>query len=116
MSWASRTDVNGMGTNTSAAMYAYEQNNGANGYDGWTSRNCIGGNLLGANVTVNTYYLHSFSASKKQAIWVHEFGHGLGLNHGPTNAIMRSCAACTFSTYGYYYPVTDDINGMNSIY
>lgn len=119
-SWASRTDVNGMGTNSSAGMYAYPDNLGANGYDGWTSWNpwnCSGGMLYwGSNVTINPYYTDAFSANKKTAIWVHEFGHGLGLNHGPSNAIMYTCPACTYNTYGYYYPVSDDIAGMNYLY
>lgn len=116
LSWASRTDVNSMVPNSSAAMYAYETNDGANGYDGMTTWTCAFGNYLGANVTVNTHYLGAYAANKKQAVWVHEFGHGLGLNHGPSNAIMYTCAACVYNTYGYYYPVSDDITGMNTLY
>ena len=116
LSWANYSDVNGMTTNSSAAMYAYENNAGASGYDGYTNWTCVGGSYLGANVTINPYYANSFSTAKRRAIWVHEFGHGLGLNHGPSNALMYTCAACVYNTYGYYYPQADDIAGMNSIY
>lgn len=116
LSWANYSDVNGMTTTSSAVMYGYEDNAGPSGYAGRTTWTCLGGAYLDANVTINPYYANSYNTAKRRAAWVHEFGHALGLDHGPSNALMNTCAPCVYENYGYYFPRPDDVAGMNSIY
>lgn len=114
-SWAAASDINGMNP-TGGAMVAYTVNNGANGYDGYTSWNCPGGNLWSANVSMNTYYATSMSYGQKRVVWAHELGHGMGLNHSYAGTVMYSCARCTYDSYGRYSPAADDAAGMNALY
>jgi len=71
---------------------------------------------------VNRSYLDAFSANnKKQAIWVHEIGHALGLVHSDTTGcggarIMYIFPQSQYDDCGTYTPRTDDINGANFIY
>jgi predicted Zn-dependent protease len=97
-------------------MYGYGDNAGPSGYAGRTTWTCLGGAYLGANVTINPYYANSYNTAKRRAVWVHEFGHALGLDHGPSNALMNTCAPCVYENYGYYFLRPDDVAGMNSIY
>lgn len=115
-SWATLTDINDMrpyGGN----MVPQTQNNGNNGYDGWTTWTCNGSSLSTAKVTVNYYLTKNYSSKKKQVVWAHEVGHGVGIGHSASGAmVMYTCAACVYSTYGYYEPRSDDINAANYLY
>lgn len=116
-SWTGGTDLTTMTNSSSSAFLVGYSNMGATGYDGWTSWTCSGSTTTAANSRVNTYYTNSFTVAKRKAIWVHELGHGLGLGHSAlANAIMNPCAACVYVSYGTNVPITDDINGMNSLY
>lgn len=115
-SWASSSDINGMSA-TGGQLKVYNHNRGANGYAGWTDWGCAGNLLVGANVTLNPHYTDSYSQAKKQAVWVHEFGHGVGLNHSASSfAMMWSCPGCVYDNHFYNTPKSDDIAGANFLY
>ncbi len=98
-------------------MQASLWNQGANGYDGWTTWTCSGTWRLSANVTLNPFYTNAFATLKKQAIWTHEFGHGLGASHtGTSSDIMWSSPAYVYNNYGYYWPTSIAVSQMNTLY
>lgn len=66
---------------------------------------------------MNRYYTDAFATNKKRAIWVHEFGHGLGASHtASSNDIMYTCPACVYNDYGYYWPTSVAVAQMNTLY
>lgn len=94
------------------------QDVGANGVDGHTTWWCTGGKNYAADTYLNTNPAQagSLSTAARQAVWVHEFGHGLGLSHSGVSNIMYTCARCTYNNYGRNTPNTDDRNGANALY
>lgn len=113
--WSGYTDVN-MYSNTGSTLGVYYQNNGASGYAGLTPMACSGGSILHAEPRINIYYTNSYSTGKRKAVWVHELGHALGINHAPGNVIMNQCPPCLFDSVGYNWPTTDDVAGINYLY
>ncbi|MGN8553257.1 UNVERIFIED_CONTAM: matrixin family metalloprotease [Microbacterium sp. SLM126] len=109
--WASATDVDGMSP-SNGLMVGYLDNKGPNTYSGWTTWGCNGSLTTFANVTLNPYYTNAFSVANKKRVWMHELGHGLGMGHSTSAAIMYSCPTCTSFTA----PQTDDKNGINARY
>lgn len=60
--------------------------------------------------------MDSYSAGKKALVAMHEFGHGLGLEHATSNeSVMYSCPACAYNN-GTRTLTADDISGVNSRY
>lgn len=91
---------------------------GLNGYAGWTDWLCGGGGFtLSAHATLNHSYTDGYTTNQKRAVWVHEFGHALGLNHAASNYyIMYTCPRCAYDAHGIFTPQSDDINGANHLY
>lgn len=72
---------------------------------------------LWADSRLNTYYVNAFSTQKRQAVWVHEMGHSLGLDHAASvNYVMWHSPAAFWNATGLYSPRSDDVAGMNFLY
>ncbi|QWL30235.1 matrixin family metalloprotease [Rathayibacter toxicus] len=97
---------------------AYIQDDGNSGYSGWTEWECSSTQqTTKAESHLNTHDTVGVEYGEKVAIWAHEFGHGLGLNHSTPGNIMFSCAGCTYQDFGKRNkPQEDDRNGINSLY
>ena len=141
-SWSSRTDVsiysrpgssnfffirNNLGDNnydgytswdcgSSGTFRSTAYNLGDNNYDGYTSWDCGSSGTFRSTASINGYYTDSFPTRRRQAVAAHEIGHGIGLNHSGSNALMYTSAANFYDRTGQYYPVADDINGINARY
>ncbi|MDT0529642.1 M57 family metalloprotease [Micromonospora sp. DSM 115977] len=60
-----------------------DSNDGGNGTVAYYS--CVAG---ADDIVMNTHYLDSYSTSRDHAAMTHEFGHAIGLDHGPEVAVM----------------------------
>jgi hypothetical protein len=114
--WSNLTDVS-MSTNPGSTFNVFTQNDGNNGYAGYAYWSCgIFGQTQAADAHFNTYY-SSYSAAQRMAVWVHEIGHGLGLEHAANIAyVMWTCPACHYNSTGRYVPESDDIAGIDDRY
>lgn len=63
------------------------------------------------NLTGNTYLT---ADQKRQGTVAHEFGHAMGLAHSNNNMYVIMCQLA--SGRRVYLPMTDDANGINSLY
>lgn len=110
--WSTSTDVN-MSASSTSNLRIDQRNDGASGFDGYSTWACTFGLNSSSTSWYNTYSMNAKSTTQKQGVMVHEIGHVLGLNHSPSNAnIMFECAACTQRST----PNTDDRNGINALY
>lgn len=114
--WSNQTDVQ-INTSVSATFTRFVAADGATGVDGFTTWTCSGGTTTAAAAHLNTTYTNGFVANKRQAIWVHELGHGLGLGHSASlAALMYTSAAQVYNTTGAFTPQSDDVLGINARY
>jgi hypothetical protein len=115
-SWTVLTDVN-LSVNSSSTFNTRLSYDGATGFDGYSTWNCPFSIILSADSRLNTYYVTTFTQQKRQAIWVHEMGHSLGLNHASSvNYVMWQSPAAFWNATGLYSPRSDDVAGMNFLY
>lgn len=114
-SWSSRTQVS-LYSSGSSNFFFIRNNLGGNGYDGYTNWDCGASGTFRSTASLNGHYTDSFSSQRRQAVAAHEIGHGIGLEHSGSNALMYTSASQFYSNTGKYYPVTDDINGINARY
>lgn len=69
-----------------------------------------------ATSRLNQYYLGSAVTARPKVVWLHELGHGLGLNHvTPVYHVMYSSATTAYN-YGVRALTADEINGIDTIY
>ncbi len=115
--YTSSTDVNL--TNTTAAgprFSARDYNAGATDYEGWTDVIHPGGRVESAQSMLNRYYLGSAPVAQLKIVWMHELGHGLGINHvSNTVRVMHNPATAAYKA-GVRYLTADDIAGINKLY
>jgi hypothetical protein len=108
-------------------VLVYDRYAGSNQPDAWVSGNC-GSNkiwITPLTLTYNQTRVDAYSASKKKALAVHEFGHLYGLAHAPSH---RDChnqvghAAQMIQGYeavtlcGWTNPSADDVAGAVEVY
>ncbi len=66
---------------------------------------------------LNYYYISGYVTNKKASVATHELGHIAGLGEMYTGCeVMRIDTPTRYDVCGDYYAVTDDINGINSLY
>lgn len=116
--YSNQTDVTL--TNTTAggpAFSAANVNNGADGYEGFTTWTAPFGRTLEAHSTANRHYLDAASVGRKKVVFLHELGHGLGLAHETkTTKLVMFTSGKTAYNHGVRSLRTDDINGINNKY
>jgi predicted Zn-dependent protease len=64
---------------------------------------------------LNYHFTRSDSASTIKGIAAHELGHAIGLAH-TSGCVLMTPYTSTRNSCGIYGPVSDDINGVNSLY
>jgi hypothetical protein len=68
-----------------------------------------------AHVLLNYHFTKNDSASTTKGIAAHELGHAIGLDH-TSGCVLMTPYTSTRNSCGIYGPVSDDINGVNSLY
>lgn len=112
------TDVTLSTVDTSGpAFTAQNANYGATGYEGQASWSCLLGKTNNAQIRVNQYYLSGLEPiARLKVVWLHEIGHGLGLDHvTPTARVMYTSASSAYFA-GVTALTTDEYNGINALY
>ncbi len=114
------TDVNLTGVTSSGPTFtANNTNYGATGWEGQNNWGCVFGATNSSNARLNDYYLPNLASNEGRirVVWLHEVGHGLGLDH-VTNVVAR--VMYTSASDAYYAGVrnltSDEISGINALY
>jgi predicted Zn-dependent protease len=115
--YTSATDVNLTNTTTGGPRFtARDYDAGATDYEGWTDVVHPGGRVESAQSMLNRHYLAGKSVAQLKVVWMHELGHGLGINHvSPTARVMHNPATGAYNA-GVRNLTSDDIAGINNLY
>lgn len=89
---------------------------GATGWEGYTNWSCLYGTTHSATSRLNQYYLGSAVTARLKVVWLHELGHGLGLNHVSSVYHVMYPSATTAYNNGVRALTSDEITGINTIY
>lgn len=111
------TDVNLTGTlNSGPTFTARNTNYGASGWEGQASWTAPFGVTTSAQIRLNDYYLQNAPVARLKVVWLHEIGHGLGLDHVSTVARVMYTSATSAYNAGVRNLTSDEINGINALY
>ena len=113
------TDTNLTGVTTSGPSFTAANNNyGATGWAGYNNWNCAFGVTSSSLARVNDYYNANLASNEGRirVIWLHEIGHGLGLDHVTTVARVMYTPTSSAYNAGVRNLTSDEINGINALY
>lgn len=106
----------------SSSITADDTNNSSVGWDGITNYHWSACGFLWlskcfdyAHVLLNYSYTSHDSANTIKGIAAHELGHAIGLGH-TNGCVLMTPYTSTRNSCGIYGPVSDDVNGVNSLY
>lgn len=113
-------------TGQTVNVWVYDNYYGLNGSVAWVSGSCGSNDIWNSPLSLqwNQTYLDDDTASLKQAVGVHEFGHVYGLwetthsdchNQVWHGAMMRG-GEWAWTTCGWNTPKVDDVAGVDAIY
>jgi len=72
--------------------------------------------MSSVSVKSNDYYLGGASVTRMKVVWLHEIGHGLGLDHvGTVKRVMYKSASDAYNA-GVTALTDDEISGINKLY
>lgn len=86
----------------------------ADGNYGTATLVCSGTSMISFTAKANSYYgpTYNWDTNFMRSIAGHELGHGLGLNHSTSTAIMNTSR----DRYVIYVPQSDDTSGIAALY
>lgn len=90
----------------------------ATGWAGYNNWNCAFGITSSSFARVNDYYNANLASNEGRirVIWLHEIGHGLGLDHVSTVARVMYTPTSSAYNAGVRNLTFDEINGINALY
>lgn len=90
---------------------------GANGWEGYATWTCVLGNTLSVDAKLNMYYLSGTEpVTRLKVVWLHELGHGFGLDHVTNNKRVMYTSASQAYFNGVTALTSDEVNGINYLY
>jgi len=105
------------GDYSTAGFRASAANFGATGWEGQTGFTYLGSRFMSVESRLNAYYLpNSTNQTRLKMVWLHELGHGLGLDHVSTLTDPMQPNASDAYSRGVTTLSQDMVNGINSMY